>query len=165
MFGDLPMLQAAVKPMLTTKHEDINMGYVYRPKTGAFYSDLLEADYRAAGTWPGFFVRVSDEDYRSLMEGVSQGKIVVPNKQCYPVLEEHPAPSREELISQAEYKRKTLIDAAVQSIAVTQLKQMNRRRLSESELAKLNRVLDYIELLEDVDTENILNFDWPERPA
>ncbi|MBM1021545.1 phage tail protein [Enterobacter sp. A11] len=141
------------------------MGYVYRASTGGFYCDELEAEYRKAGTWPGFFVRVSDDDYRNLMEGVSQGKIIVPNKQCYPVLQEHPAPSSEELIFEAEIKRKKLIDAAMQSIAVIQLKQMNGRMLSESELTKLSRVLDYIELLEAVDTENILDIDWPALPA
>ncbi|END2551922.1 tail fiber assembly protein [Enterobacter roggenkampii] len=123
------------------------MGYVYRASTGGFYCDELEAEYRKAGTWPGFFVRVSDEDYRNLMEGVSQGKMIVPNKQCYPVLQERPAPSRDELIAEAEEKRRELIESALQSISVIQLKQMNGRSLTEKEVTRLNDVLDYIEAL------------------
>ncbi|MGT2397275.1 tail fiber assembly protein [Enterobacter roggenkampii] len=141
------------------------MGYVFRPKTGAFYSDLLEADYRAAGTWPGFFVRVTDEDYRNLMDGLAQGKIIVPNKQCYPVLQEPPAPTRDELIAEAEEKRLELIESALQSISVIQLKQMNGRSLTEKEVTRLNDVLDYIEVLEATETDAAPNIHWPELAA
>lgn len=141
------------------------MGYVFRPKTGAFYSDLLEADYRAAGTWPGFFVRVTDEDYRNLMDGLAQGKIIVPNKQCYPVLQEPPAPTRDELIAEAEEKRRELIESALQSISVIQLKQMNGRSLTEKEVTRLNDVLDYIEALEAAETYAAPDIHWPELAA
>lgn len=138
------------------------MGYVYRASTGGFYCDELEAVYRKAGTWPGFFVRVSDEDYRNLMEGLSQGKMIVPNKQCYPVLQERPAPSRDELIAEAEEKRRELIEFALQSISVIQLKQMNGRSLTTKELTRLNDVLDYIEALEAIDTGTAPDIAWPE---
>ncbi|WP_332613563.1 tail fiber assembly protein [Enterobacter sp. 37] len=138
------------------------MGYVYRASTGGFYCDELEAEYRKAGTWPGFFVRVTDEDYRNLMEGLSLGKMIVPNKQCYPVLQERPEPSHDELIAETEEKRKALIEAAVQSIAVIQLKQMNGRTLTTKELTRLNDVLDYIEALEAIDTGTAPDIVWPE---
>lgn len=141
------------------------MGYVFRPKTGAFYSELLEADYRAAGTWPGFFVRVTDEDYRNLMDGLAQGKMIVPNKQCYPVLQEPPAPTRDELIAEAEEKRRELIESALQSISVIQLKQMNGRSLTEKEVTRLNDVLDYIEALEAAETYAAPDIHWPELAA
>lgn len=142
------------------------MGYVYRASTGGFYCDELEAQYRKAGTWPGFFVRVSDDDYRNLMEGVSQGKIIVPNKQCYPVLQERPAPTRDELIAEAEEKRRALIESALQSVSVIQLKQMNGRTLTEKEVTRLNDVLDYIEAIEATDTETAPdNIHWPELAA
>ncbi|MBA7857475.1 tail fiber assembly protein [Enterobacter sp. RHBSTW-00901] len=124
------------------------MGFVYRAKTGGFYNDAFEDAYRKAGTWPGFYVRVSDDDYLALMEGQAKGKMIVPDKRCYPVLQDRPAPSREALISEAEEKRQALIDSAMQSIAVIQLKQMNGRSLTEKELTRVNDVLDYIETLE-----------------
>ena len=141
------------------------MGYVYRASTGGFYCDELEAVYRKAGTWPGFFVRVSDEDYRNLMEGLSQGKMIVPNKQCYPVLQERPAPSRDELIAEAEEKRRELIESALQSISVIQLKQMNGRSLTDKEVTRLNDVLDYIEALEVTETDAAPDIHWPELAA
>lgn len=165
MHGGLPMLQAVASPMPIMRREVIKMGYVYRPKTGAFYSDLLEADYRAAGTWPGFFVRVTDEDYRNLMEGLAQGKMIVPNKQCYPVLQERPAPSRDELIAEAEEKRRALIESALQSVSVIQLKQMNGRSLTDKEVARLNDVLDYIEALEATETDAAPDIHWSELAA
>ncbi len=141
------------------------MGYVYRASTGGFYCDELEAEYRKAGTWPGFFVRVSDEDYRNLMEGLSQGKIIVPNKQCYPVLQERPAPSLDELIAEAEEKRRALIESALQSVSVIQLKQMNGRSLTEKEVTRLNDVLDYIDALEAIETDAAPDIHWPELAA
>lgn len=60
--------------------------------------------------------------------------MIVPNKQCYPVLQECPAPSRDELIAEAEEKRRELIESALQSISVIQLKQMNGRSLTEKKL-------------------------------
>ena len=141
------------------------MGYVYRASTGGFYCDELEAEYRKAGTWPGFFVRVSDEDYRNLMEGLSQGKIVVPNKQCYPVLQERPAPTRDEIIAEAEEKRRALIESALQSVSIIQLKQMNGRSLTEKEVTRLNDVLDYIDALEAIETDVAPDIHWPELAA
>ncbi|MEA5170604.1 tail fiber assembly protein [Enterobacter sichuanensis] len=141
------------------------MGYVYRAKTGAFYCDELETEYRKAGTWPGFFVRVSDDDYRTLMEGIAQGKIIVPNKQCYPVLQEPPAPTRDELIAEAEEKRRELIESALQSVSVIQLKQMNGRSLTDKEVTRLNDVLDYIEALEATETDAAPDIHWPELAA
>lgn len=141
------------------------MGYVYRASTGGFYCDDLAAEYRKAGTWPGFFVRVSDDDYNNLMEGLAQGKIIVPNKQCYPVLQERPVPTRDELIAAAEEKRRDLIKSALQSVSTIQLRQMNGRRLTEKEVARLNDVLDYIEALEATDTDTAPDIDWPEVPA
>jgi hypothetical protein len=34
--------------------EGVKMGYLYRAMTGGFYNEDFEAEYRKAGTWPGF---------------------------------------------------------------------------------------------------------------
>lgn len=138
------------------------MGYLYRAMTGGFYNEDFEAEYRKAGTWPGFYVRVSDEDYLALMEGQESGKMIVPNKRCYPVLQDRQEPEHDELVIQANDKRTLLIEGAMQSISVIQLKQMNGRSISDSELSRLNRVLDYIEALEAIDTERAPDISWPE---
>lgn len=77
------------------------MSYIYSPVNGAFYNDDLEADYRSAETWPDNYVSVLDEDYMSLMEGQSDGKIIISDEKGYPVLAEPPAPTYEERVSQA----------------------------------------------------------------
>lgn len=96
------------------------MGYVYSAKNNAFYIDELKADYEAAGTWPGFFVRVTDEDYQAIMKGISDGQIVVSGKNGYPQLSKRPAPSPEELICIAEARRSELLAAAAEKIAPLQ---------------------------------------------
>ena len=68
-----------------------------------------------AQSWPGFYVRIADDDYLALMEGQAKGKMIVPDKRCYPVLQDRPAPSFEELIAQAEEKRNMLTDRGYQS--------------------------------------------------
>lgn len=138
------------------------MGYLYRAMTGGFYNEDFEAEYRKAGTWPGFYVRVSDEDYQALMEGQGNGKMIVPDKRCYPVLQDRPEPGHDELVIQANEKRTLLIEGAMQSISVIQLKQMNGRSVSDRESSRLNRALDYIEALEAVDTESAPDISWPE---
>ena len=40
-------------------------------------------------------VKISDEDYDSLMEGQSQGKLIVANDHGYPVLQDPPPPTAE----------------------------------------------------------------------
>lgn len=60
---------------------------------------------------------------------------------------DRPAPvlSPEELIARAEQQRQALIDAAMQSISVIQLKLQAGRKLTTAETEKLNATLDYID--------------------
>ncbi|EFO4691568.1 tail fiber assembly protein, partial [Shigella dysenteriae] len=47
----------------------------------------------------------------------------------------------------AKQQRQALIDEAMRSISVIQLKLQAGRKLTETEIAKLNATLDYIEVL------------------
>ncbi len=140
------------------------MGYVYRPMTGAFYNDALEADYRAAGTWPGFYVRVEDEDYRALMAGQASGKVIAPDKSCYPVLVDPPAPTQEEQVRQASNEKAALMKVAGE--ALTPL--MDAQELgiaTEEELAALERWRLYRVMLNRLDISTAPDIQWPELPA
>lgn len=140
------------------------MGYVYRPMTGAFYNDALEADYRAAGTWPGFYVRVADEDYHALMAGQATGKVIAPDKRCYPVLVEPPAPTQEEQVRQAFTEKAALMKVAGE--ALTPL--MDAQELgiaTDEELAALERWRLYRVMLNRLDISTAPDIQWPELPA
>ncbi len=141
------------------------MGFVYSSSKNAFFCDEFQASYETAGTWPGYFVRVSDEDYSALMNGLSRGQIVVTGKGGYPVLADRPALTQAELVSAAETERDRLSNQALQSISVIQFKQTNGRSLTPDETARLNRVLDYIDALDALDLTGAPDVSWPEVPG
>lgn len=75
----------------------------------------------------------------------------------------NPPPTKEQLIAKAEYDKQALI-AEVQS--ETQLLQTKHamKRIKPDELELLNAWLDYLDLLEAVDTSFAPDIDWPQKP-
>ena len=64
----------------------------------------------------------------------------------------------------AEVKRQSLIDAAMASISLIQLKLQAGRKLTQPENTRLNAVLDYIDAVEATDTSTAPDVIWPELP-
>lgn len=77
-----------------------------------------------------------------------------------------PEPERkhEDLVAEAEQMKKSLIDSALASIDLIQLKLRAGRKLTPEETAQLNAVLDYIDEVTAIDTDAAPNIDWPEFP-
>ena len=71
--------------------------HLYSPSTSGFYPRDMQAEFEAAGTCPDDLVDVADEDYDLLMQAPSIGKRVVPGPDGYPIAEEIPGPSAEEI--------------------------------------------------------------------
>ena len=67
-------------------------------------------------------------------------------------------------VDAAEAQRQSLIDAAMSSIDLIQLKLRAGRNLTQAETTRLNAVLDYIDALEMVDTSGAPDVIWPELP-
>ncbi|MHC9003536.1 tail fiber assembly protein [Enterobacter adelaidei] len=141
------------------------MGYIYRASTGGFYNDELEAVYRKAGTWPGFFVRVTDEDYQTLMKGVAQGKRIVPDQRCYPVL-------ADQIIDwgrEAEDTRKRLLDEAA-TITSDMKTELQLGIISDQDKITLAAWMTYVKQLRAMDLTTIKDkasfalIDWPMIP-
>ncbi|WP_347004163.1 Gp138 family membrane-puncturing spike protein [Enterobacter roggenkampii] len=80
---------------------------------------------------------------------------------------DRPAPemTKEQLIAIAEGKRESLIDQAMQSISVIQLKLQAGRKLTTAETEKINSTLDYIDAVTAIDTATAPDINWPERTA
>lgn len=78
-----------------------------------------------------------------------------------------PEPERqhEDLVAEAEQMKKSLIDSALASIDLIQLKLRAGRKLTPEETAQLNAVLDYIDEVTAIDADTAPNIDWPEFPA
>ncbi|ENH0087501.1 tail fiber assembly protein [Escherichia coli] len=67
-------------------------------------------------------------------------------------------------VDAAEAQRQSLIDAAMSSISLIQLKLQAGRKLTQAETTRLNAVLDYIDALDATDTSTAPDVIWPELP-
>lgn len=67
-------------------------------------------------------------------------------------------------VDAAEVKRQSLIDTAMASISLIQLKLQAGRKLTEAETTRLNAVLDYIDAVEATDTSTAPDIEWPVSP-
>ncbi|END4736186.1 tail fiber assembly protein [Escherichia coli] len=68
-------------------------------------------------------------------------------------------------VAVAEQQRERLINAALQSISVLQLKLQAGRTLTESENNKLSTTLDYIDAVNATDIGTAPDISWPEPPV
>lgn len=64
----------------------------------------------------------------------------------------------------AEAQRQSLINAAMASISLIQLKLQAGRKLTQAETTRLNAVLDYIDEVTATDTSTAPDVIWPELP-
>ncbi|HCN8826721.1 TPA: tail fiber assembly protein [Escherichia coli] len=67
-------------------------------------------------------------------------------------------------VDAAEAQRQSLIDAAMASISLIQLKLQAGRNLTQAETTRLNAVLDYIDAVTATDTSTAPDVIWPELP-
>ncbi|GIP88333.1 phage tail fiber assembly protein [Escherichia coli] len=67
-------------------------------------------------------------------------------------------------VEAAEAQRQSLIDAAMASISLIQLKLQAGRKLTQTENTRLNAVLDYIDVVTTTDTSTAPDVIWPELP-
>ncbi|HAJ6952818.1 TPA: tail fiber assembly protein [Escherichia coli] len=73
-----------------------------------------------------------------------------------------PPKTHDELLREAEAQRQSLIDAAMASISLIQLKLQAGRKLVQAETTRLNTVLDYIDAVTATDTSTAPDVIWPE---
>ena len=67
-------------------------------------------------------------------------------------------------VDEAEAHRQSLIDTAMASISLIQLKLQAGRKLTEGETNRLNSELDYIDAVEATDTSTAPDIEWPVSP-
>ncbi|HAX4958370.1 TPA: tail fiber assembly protein [Escherichia coli] len=67
-------------------------------------------------------------------------------------------------VDAAEVQRQSLIDTAMASTSLIQLKLQAGRKLTQAETTRLNAVLDYIDAVTATDTSTAPDVIWPELP-
>ena len=131
---------------------------IYWFSDGLFYpSDI---DYKQI---PEDAVEVSAEDFSKAMTRQPDESFTVDGDGKVTII---PVPelTHEQLVEQAELQRQVLIDDAMQSVSVIQLKLQAGRKLTTDETAKLNATLDYIDAVTATNTSTAPDINWPVRP-
>ncbi|HCE8953889.1 TPA: tail fiber assembly protein [Raoultella ornithinolytica] len=126
-------------------------------KDGAFYLENFNESI------PEDAVAVSQETYTAMFEGQANGKMIATGKDGGPVLIDKPLPSHEVMVEIAEQNRQALVESAMQSVGVLQLKLQAGRKLTTAEASRLNEVLDYIDKVNAVDTSTAPEIGWPQK--
>lgn len=78
-----------------------------------------------------------------------------------PVADQDPS----ELIANADAEKQNRLSYATNKIVVWQTKLLMGRTLTDSEPAKLNAWMDYIDAVQAIDTSTAPDIKWPENPA
>lgn len=136
-----------------------NTQVIYYFADGLFYPD--NENYQSI---PDGAIAVSEIEFAKAMRRLPGESFTVShdgNVIIMPV----PEMSREQMLMNAERQRKTLIDEALQSISVIQLKLQAGRKLTGEETLRLNHTLDYIDEVEATDISTAPDISWPARPA
>ena len=68
------------------------------------------------------------------------------------------------VVEAAETQRRSLIDTAMASVSLVQLKLRVGRKLTDAETVKLNAVLDYIDAVTATDISTAPDINWPKLP-
>lgn len=140
------------------------MNYIYSKETNSFYPKELEEEYKNAGNWPDSYVDVSEEEHAKFIAALATGKSIIPSSNGYPTLTTVTIYSPEDFVRFARLERDGLANKATQTISAIQLKQMNGKELSSSEKEKLNKVLNYLEALDNVELSKAPEISWPQFP-
>lgn len=93
---------------------------------------------------------------------VREGLVKITEKEADKLLAP-PPPTKEQLIAKAEYDKQALITEVQAETQLLQTK-LALGRITPDEKARLNAWLDYLDLLEAVDTSLAPDIGWPKKP-
>lgn len=117
---------------------------------------------------PAGSVFISDEDFQALFRDVagSPGASIVPNRQGYPVRQDAPEPTPEELAAAALVRRDELLAIAALRIAPLQ-DAVDIDRASDAEVAALKAWKNYRVDLNRIEQQSGFpaSIEWPIEPA
>ncbi|HAS8351662.1 TPA: tail fiber assembly protein [Vibrio vulnificus] len=137
--------------------------YVYSATHNAFFPLSFIDEYTGLAGWDlSDAIEVDDTVYHMFINP-PEGKRRIAGKDGLPAWGDIPLPTNEELIAEAEAKKQTLLAEVNDETQILQTK-LALKRIKPDELELLNVWLDYLDLLEAVDTSAAPNIDWPQKP-
>lgn len=138
--------------------------FYYSPSKNAFYLFELKSDYESSKSWPSDAVAVEQSVFDEFSGLAPNGKTRSSNKKGMPIWIDYSLIStKEELIEDAEQKKKLLLAEANNAIAPLQ-DAMELDMATDEELSLLKEWKRYRVLLNRVDTSNAPDIEFPEKP-
>lgn len=142
------------------------MNFVYSASNNMFYPYKYQPQYINSGDWPDDAIDVDDSVFFEYTGKPPEGKQRGANAEGFPEWVDIPAPTDEEIIAGASYKKQSLIEKANGYMNDKQWPgKAALGRLTEAEKDQYNLWLDYLDALDAVDTSSVPDIDWPVAPA
>ncbi|MDU6434804.1 MAG: tail fiber assembly protein [Pantoea sp.] len=130
----------------------------YSASTNGFYSEEMNGE-----AIPDDSVEITDEEWESLLDGQSQGKLITADKNGRPILKDYPAPTSEQLIEMAEVEKTKLL--AIATVAINPLQDAADLGIAtDEEAASLKAWKTYRVMVNRVDVSKAPEIIWPDSP-
>lgn len=130
----------------------------YSKSTGGFYDKDIHGD-----NIPSDAVEISDEDWESLLDGQSSGKVIGADANGKPELQDPPALTQQQQIDAASETKSNLMQSATNAIAPLQ-DAVDLDEATDDEKSNLTAWKKYRVLLNRVDTSTAPSIEWPSEP-
>ncbi|MRS91328.1 tail fiber assembly protein [Enterobacteriaceae bacterium RIT714] len=141
------------------------MNYLWSAKNSVFILEEMKPLYEEQGWELTDVLLLDDQTVTEFMGEQPAGKIRITGADGLPVWAEIPPASKAELMEAAEAEKQARIALTNDVINRQQWpSRLQLGRLSEQERVSFNAMLDYLDALERVDTENAPDISWPEPP-
>ena len=126
----------------------------YSPSHNGFYDSAIHGD-----NIPADAVEITVEEHQALLEGQSQGKRIVADENGYPILQDPPHPTTEQLAATARAERDRLIESVRWRIE----RHSDELALGSEPTEPLEPLLQYVQALRDVPQQAGFpgDIDWP----
>lgn len=139
------------------------MTIFFSASTCGFYDDQMLGSYIEAGAWPDDAIPISVRWYDYLIQGQSEGQIIISDGYGSPVLSDPAPPSMEQLIQEGRQKKTDLLAMADAAIAPLS-RAVKLGMATDEEVERLNAWERYSVLLSRVKSEDAPDIEWPEKP-
>ena len=126
----------------------------YSKSTGGFYDREIHGD-----NIPADAVEITPEQHAALMAGQAEGKVIAADENGYPILQDPPPPTTDQMAATARAKRDRLIESVRWRIE----RHSDELALGSEPTEPLEPLLQYVQSLRDVPQQAGFpgDIDWP----
>ena len=129
----------------------------YSKSTGGFYDTAIHGD-----NIPADAVEITQQQHAALLQGQSEGKLIAADENGYPILQDPPQPTADQMAATARAER----DRLIESIRWRIERHSDELALGSEPTEPLEPLLQYVQSLRDVPQQSGFpgDVDWPVNP-